>query len=171
MSLIRRDIVRLTGAVLAVFALVPRATASGAGRNPPRCLSRLFADFRSAEVIGRAYLLSQGVPLTASGPVLASLWAGCMSALELDAADLRDHGGGSFEARFRDRIRLDFTEGNVVIVDGWMLSWVEAQACAIACLSATDNTRQRDPTDLQPIQSAPLPPTMPALLARPRHQC
>jgi hypothetical protein len=135
MSLTRRDIIRLNAAILAAPALATPAAASGHGRNPPDCLSRLFAEFRSAAVIGRAWLLGQGVSLSASDSVFASLWADCMGALELDAADLREPEGEALEARLRSRIRQDFAEGNVVIVDGWMLSSVEAQVCAIICLS------------------------------------
>jgi|SRR5271166_229055 len=96
-------------------------------------LVRLFADPRAAAVIGRAYLRGHVAPR----PALSTLSAQVTRALQLDDADSGRHDRATLRARLRSRISQDFAEGKVTDVDGWMLSLVEAQACAIAHLSAT----------------------------------
>jgi hypothetical protein len=143
----RRGSVRLLATGLAVCGLnmvtmsattrhaVARGT-SGANSDPSPMeddLVDLFADTRAAAAIGRAYLQDQVPP----GPTLVSLRAQVTRALRFDDADLRRQDRSVVRARFRNRIRQDFAEGNVAMVGGWMLSQLEAQACALACLSAT----------------------------------
>ncbi len=99
-------------------------------------LLHLFADHRAAAAIGREYLLGQ----LAQRATLVSLKAQLMCALQLDDADLRGQYRAELSTRFRSRIRQDFAEGNVAIVDGWVLSQVEAQACAFASLSTAGIT-------------------------------
>ena len=70
-------------------------------------------------------------------PTLSTLSAQVTRALQLDDADPGRHDRATLRARLRSRISQDFAEGKVTVVDGWMLSLVEAQACAIAHLSAT----------------------------------
>ena len=115
---------------------VARGT-SGANSDPRPMeddLLHLFADTRAAAAIGRAYLQDQVAP----GSTLVSLRAQVTRALRFDDADLRRQGRSIVRARFRNRIRQDFAEGNVAMVGGWMLSQLEAQACALAYLSATE---------------------------------
>ena len=134
MSLTRRDIVALAGAGLAASALGAIALpAITTGHDPDPIttkLVQLFANRSSAEAIGRAYLLG----LAARRPAFAVLQADLMRALQLDPAGLLQQRGTMLETRLRERIRQDFAEGSVVMVDGWILSRIEAQACAIACL-------------------------------------
>jgi|HubBroStandDraft_1064217.scaffolds.fasta_scaffold09292_4 hypothetical protein len=99
--------------------------ATGLVASPENDLARLFADRRSAAAIGRAWLAE------APDADLASLRQTVMTALH-------EHGHEPLQVRFQDRIRRDFVEGNVVMVEGWMLSSVEARVCAIAWLSADD---------------------------------
>lgn len=41
----------------------------------------------------------------------------------------------SLEDRFREQVRLDFLEENVVVVKGWMLSRTEIWLCSLAYIS------------------------------------
>jgi hypothetical protein len=118
MTLTRRDSI-----LLAAVGLVAAAASSEDG------LARLFADRRSAAAIGRAWLAERG---SAPDADLASLRQAVMTAL-------RDPGREPLEIRFQDRVRRDFAEGNVIMVEGWMLSSVEARVCAIACLMVDDD--------------------------------
>jgi hypothetical protein len=114
MNLTRRDVIVLTAAGLVVAAAPAQDD-----------LTRLFTNRRSAAAIGRAWLAE------APDADLASLRQTVMTALRgNDRAPLR--------VRFQDRVRRDFAEGDVVMVEGWMLSSVEARVCAIAWLSADD---------------------------------
>ena len=134
MSLTRRDIIARAGAGLAASALGAVALpAVRSGHDPDLIttkLVQLFANRSSAEAIGRAYLRG----LDAPRPDLAVLQAELMRALQLDPADLHPQRATMLETRLRERIRQNFAEGSVVMVDGWILSRIEVQACAIACL-------------------------------------
>ncbi len=113
----RRQLIRVVGGILAVLSL----------SRPARALCQqymagLLTDADAAAAIGRAYLRAQPTPhLT-----LEALRAAVAIALAGDAP---------LKARFRERVRADFEAACVVIVDGWMLSQVEAQTCAIAYLN------------------------------------
>jgi len=96
-------------------------------------LVRLLADPQGAGMIGRVYLAGS----ISSRPTLAGLRTCVMRGLHLDDAALRREDGALLRDRLRSRITQDFADGNVAIVDGWMLSLVEAQICAIAYLSGT----------------------------------
>lgn len=143
----RRGSIRLLAAGLAACGLnivtmsattthaIAKGT-SGASSDPRLMeddLVHLFADTRAAAAIGRAYLQDRVPP----GPTLVSLRVQVTRALRSDDADLRRQDRAVVRARFRNRIRQDFAEGNVAVVDGWTLSQIEAQACALAYLSAT----------------------------------
>lgn len=134
MSLTRRDSIALAGAGLAASAFAAvTLPAIGSGHDPDLIttkLMQLFANRYSAEAIGRAYLLGLGTPR----PALTVLQAELMRALQLDPAGLHQQRATMLETRLRERIRQDFAEGRVVTVDGWILSRIEAQACAFACL-------------------------------------
>ena len=124
----------VTGSATTMHAV---AKGTGGAVTDPRPMEddlvHLFADTRAAAAIGRAYLRDQVPP----GPTLVSLRAQVTRALRCDDADLRRQDRSVVRAWFGNRIRQDFAEGNVAMVDGWMLSQVEAQACALAYLSAT----------------------------------
>lgn len=98
-------------------AALPMARIAAARAAP--AFGALVPDPESAAVIGRAYLSAYG----ATGlprQVTAALGNGAAPGLS---------------KRFRDRIVLDFTHGDVVTVDGWILSRVEAQVCALTALA------------------------------------
>jgi hypothetical protein len=122
----RRRIIELAGAVLAGGTLGRPSTAFALDQQD---LARLFADLDAAAAIGRAYLRTH----SAARPTLEALRTAVMSALQDDTpAPSRQ---AWLEARFRARVRQDFDAARVVMVDGWMLSRVEAQSCAIAYLN------------------------------------
>lgn len=86
---------------------------------------------RLAASIGRRYLNATGALVTASletvtGSLLDDLGLNLDSLAYLSVNELRD--------RLAARIRTDFSEENVVIVDGWMLSRTECLLCAVAYL-------------------------------------
>lgn len=123
-GLTRRRVMRLIAMLLA-SASMPR-TGSAAEREH---VAGLFADPDAAAAIGRAYLRGQAVR-----PSLASLRAAVMEALCGDPAPMQ--GEAARRARFHACIQEDFAAARVVMVDGWVLSRIEAQACAIVSLTA-----------------------------------
>lgn len=129
----RRDMVRLAGLGLATGALAAAHPAGATRMGLPATdeLTGLFAEPGAARAIGQAYLQGHAGPR----PDLASLRAEIAHALR--PQNTGPAGKADLRARFRGRIRQDFAEARTVLVDGWMLSQVEAQACAIAWLSAT----------------------------------
>jgi len=127
----RRDIIRLAGTGLTAGAF-QSASAAASTQSQTEKLIRLLGAPRSAEASGQVYLIAQG----STGPTLAALWSGVLGALQLDAAALQRGDRNALKRRLRARIRQDFAERNVVNVDGWILSRVETEICAIACLTA-----------------------------------
>jgi hypothetical protein len=121
----RRSITRLAGTALAASMLAPSAGA--VPEIDPTWVGDLFADPRSAEAIGLAYLRAQPEPR----PTLAALRNAVIAALQND----RYGRQRPLEARFRVRVRQDFERARVVTVDGWTLSRLEAQSCAVVALS------------------------------------
>lgn len=102
-------------------------SAQAATTVDPTAVSDLFADPISAAAIGLAYLRAQPEPR----PTLAALRDAVTAALQDDRAGPQR----LLEARFRARVRQDFEAARVVTVDGWTLSRLEAQTCAIVSLS------------------------------------
>ena len=93
-------------------------------------LSALFFDQKAAAAIGRAYLSG----LSEHGLNLSALQDGLIDMLQ-DPAN-PEWQRAALQTRFRHRIQQDFAAGRVVMVDGWVISQVEAQACAVECLRA-----------------------------------
>jgi hypothetical protein len=122
----RRSVTRLAGTALAAGMFTPSGQA--AATVDPAAFSDLFADARSAAAIGLAYLLAQPEPR----PTVAALHNAVIGALQDDRGTPRCR----LEARFRARVRQDFEVGRVVSVDGWTLSRLEAEICAIVSLSS-----------------------------------
>jgi len=93
-----------------------------------RPLARLCADLRCADTISQACLRAVP-PNESSSQALASLildgipWT---SRVRLSAGTLRD--------AIRDRSRRDFGAGDIVVVDGWVLSRTEVRLYALAAL-------------------------------------
>jgi hypothetical protein len=131
----RRDVIQLAGAGLAAGAFHSAAAAATVPSQTEK-LIRLLGAPRSAEAIGQAYLTAQGN----AGPTLATLWSGVVGALRLDATALQRGESDALKRRLQARIRQDFAERNVVEVDGWILSRVETEICAIACLTAASRS-------------------------------
>jgi len=55
--------------------------------------------------------------------------------LGFDPETISEHTLVSLEDRFREQVRLDFLEENVVVVKGWMLSRTEIWLCSLAYIS------------------------------------
>jgi hypothetical protein len=89
-------------------------------------LVKLLSEVGSAVVVGREYL--RGHPderdLQRLRHSLSIALGGRLEAFDL--AVLRE--------RVRRRVRRDFVEGQVALVDGWILSITEARLCALAAL-------------------------------------
>jgi hypothetical protein len=61
------------------------------------------------------------------------------SLLERELPDLDGARGAELDARLRlldERVRQDFADGDVVLVDGWLLSRTEARAAALVSIVA-----------------------------------
>ena len=82
--------------------------------------SLLFGAISGAIAIGRAYL---------SGPAGAGL---TLAMLRAGIAN----GPVQAEDWLQREVTRNFADGDVVMVDGWMLARIEAQACALICLEA-----------------------------------
>jgi hypothetical protein len=91
-------------------------------------LAQLFTDPRSAEIIGAAYLKAADAAEAAPERLIRAISDG-----EAAFATLPE-----IAKAIRARIRRDFAEGAVVIVDGWMLSRTEARLCAL--ISSDDSS-------------------------------
>jgi hypothetical protein len=114
-------IIVLGGARLGQAA--PRAAVNAAGSA---AVHSLLAHVDSAVAVGREYLrhhpderdlarIRHGLSGALGGPVET-----------LDPAVLRE--------RVRRRVRQDFAEDRIALVDGWILSITEARICALAAL-------------------------------------
>lgn len=139
----RRFIIRLLAAGLVANHIKPlavHATASHADQAETNVdtrpmddeLAQLFGNLCAAKAVGRAYLQAQSAP----NPTLTSLRAEVVRVLRSSEKSLGSRFREPLSVRLRSQIRQDFAAGNVAIVDGWMLSRTEAQACAIAYLTA-----------------------------------
>lgn len=77
--------------------------------------------------------------------------------LGFDPETISEHTLISLDERFRERVRLDFLEENVVVVKGWMLSKTEIWLCSLAYISS-DSSSLYENGKLKFMQQAP-PPT------------
>ena len=111
---------------LALTAGFARAERDG---DPVTHLTAAITDRPAAAAIGRAWLRGLAEP-----PDLVTLRQHVAAALQF--GDPRDPGLGTstHSAHFTAQVRRDFDEGHVEMVDGWMLSRIETQLCAIVCL-------------------------------------
>lgn len=94
-------------------------------------LVRAFSCPESAAELGRAYLATaprERSPAVLVDSIAANLPAGHMVLRTGDDKQLK-----SLLAR---RLKEDFTAGNTVTVDGWIISKTEARLCALAALLA-----------------------------------
>jgi hypothetical protein len=114
------------------LAAVSVPVAAGTSETPfGEGLSGLFSSPHSAMAIGAAYLREHPSP----GQTLESLRAAVLMSLRLSDADLHRLGRRALAGRFRRQVRQDFADGDVVMVEDWMLSRLEVQVCAITCLA------------------------------------
>jgi hypothetical protein len=131
MNRTRRHVIQWAGAIATASALRRSAQASALRQSTQvadgweQAVVGLFVDPMAAAAVGEAYLRPGLTPL----PALASLQDAVFDVLGRDAA-----GRVGLEAHFRAGIRGDFEAGRVVKVDGWMLSRIEAQTCALVHL-------------------------------------
>ena len=101
----------------------------GGAAATARALTACFRDPASPRAVGRAYLAA--VPEEASVQGLVRRLIGEASAV---SAPLPLTDRDALRAAMRSRIRRDFAEGRIVMVDGWFLSQTEARLCALtAC--------------------------------------
>lgn len=113
----RRHIFQILAAAMATVAVHRRAAAA---------VGTPLESIRSMEVIGRAYLAEYGA-------------SGIAAALAQDPSLGNSQSGQNCHMLLR-RVAQDFTDGNTVLVSGWMLSCAEARVCAVAALrSAASN--------------------------------
>jgi hypothetical protein len=90
-------------------------------------LASLSAPLQDARALGRIYL--QDHPDEAQPDVLARLVAGSAWA---DALPLSP---AAWKRAISDRQAVDFAAGDVVALDGWILSLTEARLCALALVA------------------------------------
>jgi hypothetical protein len=124
----RRNVFQTIATAIAALAIRQRAAASSIGVPP-----ELFADTRSLEAIGRAYLAEYGT---------FGIVGDISAALELDPTSSGSQDGKDLRKLFRPQVTQDFADGNIVLVQGWMLSRTEAQICASAALRAVASRNQ-----------------------------
>ena len=58
-----------------------------------------------------------------------------LAVLGFDPGIVTNHSLDTLEARFRQQVRQDFDDENIVIVKGWMLSKTEIMLCSLAAIS------------------------------------
>lgn len=103
--------------VLAGLAIaLPRIVAA----RPAVGFATLVPDSESAVVIGRAYLAAYGS---------SDVWRQVSAVLDAGPEQ-------AMPQRFHNCVVRDFAQGDVVTLDGWVLSRVEAQICALVALAA-----------------------------------
>jgi hypothetical protein len=71
---------------------------------------------------------------------LEELVADILSSISLDLDSLTDEDIGIILENLPNRIRQDFTDEAVTIVDGWLLSQTEAKVCAVVYLNMAQNS-------------------------------
>lgn len=109
----------MAGAVLAA-PLVGVLHVTGARSGPVHLVSELHGS-RSARRLGRIYL--DGVPSEASVDTVVTNLCGMV-----------DRHGDACLVRVRDLIARDFHTGDVVTIDGWLISRTEARLFALSAL-------------------------------------
>jgi hypothetical protein len=122
----------LGGAFCAGWTGRARAWLAPAARlEPGAALLTLLSTPESAAAVGRAYLSSH--PAEAHGPRLADRLAAGMRSQGCEPAQASSE---ELRAALSRQIRADFAQGQVVHVEGWVLSVSEARLCGLAALSA-----------------------------------
>lgn len=121
--------------------LVSTLTATGCGilsvdlNTVAKHLVELLRHRDQANKLGKLYLTKHP---TLQSETLADVTRVVLSTISLHEDDLSYFSLKKLEPLIAQRVRQDFTEENIVIVDGWMLSHTEASLCVIAYLSKSD---------------------------------
>ena len=55
-----------------------------------------------------------------------------LALLKIDPGNIQREAIISLETKLKGRVRQDFTDENVIVIEGWMLSRTEAMLCALA---------------------------------------
>lgn len=92
------------------------------GADAVRRLTSLFSDRNAAKEVGRRYLV-----LESNEADIAVL----LAALPANEPDINMR---TLRAAIQRRRERDFREGNVVLIDGWVMARTEARLCALAAL-------------------------------------
>ncbi len=125
----RRRVLAILAASCAWLGVPGLRVLSGSGAADAAPLSLilagLFTDRRSAGAVGAAYLRSVDDAEARPERLMRSILGD--SPATMGQAELKQVIG--------TRIRGDFTENAVVVVDGWMLSRTEARLCALIALA------------------------------------
>lgn len=123
-SIDRRGLLAAVAAAAAA-ALLPKPAAAALQATLARRIARVGAE---ASEVGARYLRAE--------PTEADL-----AALEARLAERLHAARGGLPMRLAEAARADFRRGDVVLVDGWVLSRTEARVCAVAHLIESGESR------------------------------
>lgn len=127
--LTRRGVI-VAGAAASILGWLNPFSRQAVASTAEAAVLALLRHRRSAAAIGEAAL--------AAWPELAdrgALLAGIGSDLNMSFSDLTRAGVGEIHRLFSERIRMDFTTGRTLKIDGWLLSLAEVRLYALAALS------------------------------------
>jgi hypothetical protein len=119
----------LTATTLAVRLGLKREAIHDDSATDAQRLLRAFSNHESAAELGRAYLAT--APREGSPTVLVEL---ITAKLPAGSAELRTADDGQIRSLLAQQVKEDFSSGNSVAVDGWIISKTEARLCALATL-------------------------------------
>jgi hypothetical protein len=117
------------GIVGAAIGLRRYWSGGGAGRDAALRLAGVLRHPDGAALLGRLYLA--GHPQEADAARLATLIAAALDPALTPVSAATDT---ALRAGLEERIRTDFTRGEMVAVGGWLLSVTEARLCALVSL-------------------------------------
>lgn len=126
----RRDFLHSIVSAAFLFWTYPFSAFAGYRNRPRRaveadanrCLLQIFSDLEAPRALGRRYLKSYPQE-SGREQLLETL---------IDGTAPGDHE--ALRKRLARRRGQDFRNGNIVIVDGWILARTEAQVCALTTL-------------------------------------
>ena len=124
----RRQVLALLVAVVAGGRSPAALLAVAEGMSAAPIMPDMFTDPRAAERFGRAYLAAH--PFEEDPDRLMQRLA---AALESDEAE-PPHGAEAMFMLLDRTVRRDYAHGEVIVVDGWLLSRSEARLYALSVL-------------------------------------
>jgi hypothetical protein len=95
-------------------------------------LTGLLSDLESAHVVGRAYVRDMSAEST-SRRLVDAIAAGVPGGRNV----LRAASNADLRKLILARIRQDFVDGDIVTLDGWIVSKTEGRLCALTLVSRT----------------------------------